>query len=294
MAVASDGRLFFGQFASPGQMYTWSTTTGLSTLVPAAINNPGYGGLAVSSQGVVYFGQYDAPGFMYRWAPEAQGSMGFERVTSTGNKTNQPLSVTVSGTPSYSTNTQAFDGELYFSDYSAKTIDRYTFSSGSFSQTTQFNWGTSTGAVGAVAVDQYKSGIALLDTANKQIDYYSNRKGTGSPTAANQYALTATTTPTGLAVSGRTGNYLVLDSAQQGSNPDKYVRLFVYNDTGTQITNSPWKIYIDDEVGTDYPLSVDATGETTFKIQYDDEKNILYLIAPTVGRVYALTLPEPL
>ena len=289
-----DGRVFFGQAANPGQVYTWKSDTGLSTLLPAGINFPAQNAIAVTAGGRLYFGQNaSASGQMYTWGSDPP-TYDFPRVTSTGSKTNQPLSVTVSGNPSYSTNTQAFDGELYFSDYSAKTIDRYTFSSGSFSQTTQFNWGTSTGAVGAIAVDQNKAGIALLDTANKQIDYYSNRKVTGSPTAANQYALTATTTPTGLAVSGRTGNYLVLDSAQQGSNPDKYVRLFVYNDTGTQITNSPWKIYIDDEVGTDYPLSVDATGETTFKIQYDDEKNILYLIAPTVGRVYALTLPEPL
>ena len=298
LSVDGRGRVFFGEStgaAANNSFWIWNKDTGLTTLMNNQ-HDPGYRASVhgLPGDGGAVFATASNGNSLLHWSPDPpQASL--PRVTNMGSRTNQTLSVTLpSGTPYYNASTQTHDGEMYISDYSAKTIDRYTYSGSSFSRSTQFNWAANTGAVGAVAVDQNKTGIALLDTANKQIDYYSNRKGTGSPTAANQYALTGTTTPTGLAVSGRTGNYLVLDSAQQGSNPDKYVRLFVYNDTGTQITNSPWKIYIDDEVGTDYPLSVDATGETAFKIQYDDEKNILYLIAPTVGRVYALMLPEPL
>ena len=293
MAVNADGRLFVGRYVSTanGQMWTWHPNTGLSTLLTNTAGLSLY--YSVHAYDVANgYGAFSASDNVWVWQPGYTNTSAINRVSTMGIKTNQALTMAATS-DILAAATQDANGEIYFVNTSNTTVDRYTYSGGTFGYTTQFGWGTSTGAVGAVAVDQYKSGIALLDTANKQIDYYSNRKTTGSPTAANQYALTATTTPTGLAVSGRTGNYLVLDSAQQGSNPNKYVRLFVYNDTGTQITNSPWKIYIGN-TAAQYPLSVDATGETAFKIQYDDEKNILYLIAPTVGRVYALMLPEPL
>lgn len=298
MAISPvDGRIYFGQdSAAPASFWTWRPSSGLSTIVTGEAY-PGDSSTVIDTNGRVFFGSRNGnPQSFWTWHPGVTGNTTVPRVSATGNKTNQSLAVTLpAGILNYNTSTQDAAGEFYLSDATAYTIDRFTYkaSSGAFERKTQFAWNASTGAVGAIAIDQAKPGIALLDTANKQIDYYSNRQATGTPAAAFQYSVSAATTPTGLAVSGRTGNYLVIDSSLQGSTPDKYARLFVFDESGNQKTGSPYKIYVDDNPTAPNPaLSFDLTAETDFKIQYDDEKNVLYLIAPNVGYVVALSLPE--
>src|SRR5262249_16876530 len=126
-----------------------------------------------------------------------------------------------------------------------------------------------------------------------QIDIYTNRKATGTVSANSQLPL-PDSNPTGLATSGRTGNWFVVDSTVQATAPNKYVQLYIFNNGGTQLSGSPYKIYLG-TAPTDTGatgLDTDATTETNFKLQYDTAKNILYLIAPNVGRVYAMTLPD--
>ncbi|MEB3244944.1 MAG: hypothetical protein VKJ06_03045, partial [Vampirovibrionales bacterium] len=141
-----------------------------------------------------------------------------------------------------------------------------------------------TPTVSALAIDPGSSRIALLDGTNLQIDVYNDRNASGSASPSQQIG-TAATTPTGLAINARTGDYLVLDSALV----DNKVRLYVYDATSTTlfpVLNRTISIPV-----TAATLGTDETAETNFKIAYNERNNVLFLIAPTSKRVYALSLP---
>jgi hypothetical protein len=284
-AVADNGRVYFGENGSAHSFLTWTSTGGVFTILSGR-SYPGLYSTAVdTSTGRVYFGEGSATGNFYTWYPSTGGgsTVPLVRVSNLGEPSNQPQSMEFnSGT--YTAMTQDGSRNFYLLETSGKTVDRYTYSSSAsaYTRSSRLAWTTWATTVGAIAIDASTNGIALLDTGNKQIDIYADRTVNGTPAAPTSLSISGTTTPTGLAVSNRTGDYLVLDSALQSSS---FVRLFVYSNTGTLKRTLTIDV-------TTANLSVSATGETDFKILYNDQDNILYLLSPSLGRIFALSLPE--
>jgi hypothetical protein len=114
---------------------------------------------------------------------------------------------------------------------------------------------------------------------------FANRKATGALTPAATVSVNQNTTPTGVAMDQRTGYLYVIDSNKTGNN----ITLRRYNAAGAYLGASH-----------DVAIDVSATGlgagnaattETAFRIEIDEIGNILYLIAPSLGKVYALSMP---
>jgi hypothetical protein len=285
--VDNDGRVYFSDFNWPNNVYSWSPSTGLSTIISNAQCAGCMEAIGIHrTTGRAYIGTYSSgSGHVYTFMPSSTTgtNASVRRASQTGEASNQPLNLAYnSGT--YTGMTQDVNRAIYLLETSGKTVDRYTYDGGDsrYERQSQLAWTTWATTVGAIAIDSSTNGIALLDTGNKQIDIYADRTVNGTPAAPTSLSISGTTTPTGLAVSSRTGDYLVLDSALQSSTN---VRLFVYSNTGTLKRT----IAID---VTTANLSVSATGETDFKILYNDQDNILYLLSPSLGRVFGLSLPE--
>src|SRR5262249_26717503 len=143
ITVANDGRLYFGANTATGKFWTWTATTGLSTLLPANIDHPGVLSVAVSPiNGRVFFGQDTGhtTDRLYTSYSGTAAASSITRSSSTGSVTGQPLTVQVPAAAlNYSTTAQDINGELYFSDATGKTIDRYTYNSalGKYQRATQ-------------------------------------------------------------------------------------------------------------------------------------------------------------
>src|SRR5690606_34496755 len=118
--------------------------------------------------------------------------------------------------------------------------------------------------VGAVAVDEGSTAVALLDTGNKQIDRYADRSVDGVPAAPASFSIAGQTdNPTGLEISDRTGNYLVIDSTTRGTGAGSYINLVIYNgQTNAYIKSIPIVV-------STANLAVNASTEYNFKIMLD-------------------------
>lgn len=287
IAVSSTGRVIWGMEGTTGYMYTWYNNV-LSTIHGSAIAYVGSHATAVGPDDRFYFGQDFTSSYMWTWKENTTTTGSILRFSNNGITQNQSLNLTLSGSPTYIASAQDINGEFYFVDSTAKTLDRYTYSGMAYTKFSSLNLGTWGNNVSAIAIDQASSGISILDGTGKKLYLYSDRKasGTPSPTSVDLTAIsTPMTTPTGLAINGRTGDHLVLDSAVQGSGASSYVRLFRLSSTGTY--QEFIKIWVNN---TNY-LSVDASAETNFKIQYNEQRNLVYLLSPSLSKTFVLTLP---
>ncbi|MDX2084490.1 MAG: hypothetical protein SFZ03_03785, partial [Candidatus Melainabacteria bacterium] len=278
-----NGRMFFGENNEGGNIYVWDPTNGLSTVL-TGYHKPGVGRAIAyhAGTGILYFGEsQSATGNFYAYKT-TPSTVNMRRALPNGLP-NQGVTIDYhSG--AYQALAQDIAGDLYFVDGVSRTVDRYRYQSGTqkYSRIGQSNWSGGATTVGAIAIDQSSSGMALLDVGNKQIDVYASRTATGAVTPSSSISLASLTSPTGLSMNGRNGDYLVLDAAVQSST---YVRLMVYSSGGT------WKQTIPIDVRASN-LGTNETGALEFKIQYDDQANVLYLVSVTSGRVYSIALPQ--
>ncbi|MEB3286446.1 MAG: prepilin-type N-terminal cleavage/methylation domain-containing protein [Vampirovibrionales bacterium] len=289
--VAPDGRVFFGG-AKTGNLWTWKNNV-LSTLLGSNRNEVGRGSVAVAPDGRVFFGEVQDPGFVYTWKG-ADPTYSMVRYTKEGVSTYQPYNITINGSPNVQGIWQDNAGDLYLFDRTGGKLDRYTYSASNqkYNFSSSFTLGVWSSGATAMSIDQASAGVAFLDAVNKRIYTYADRQATGTPTPTqnNMSGLsTVPTTPTGMAVSGRTGDYLVLDSAIQSSGSNAYVRLFVIDDVGFTLKRViPIKINDSAYIST----SPSLMSETSFGIQYDDKRNLLYLTAPSTNKTYVMSLPD--
>lgn len=294
--MSSDGRFFWGEgnnaTSTPGNLRTWKDNV-LSTLLPSTVLEPGTS-LVSPAAGSIFFCAKEAGSNCWYWGSSTP-TYNVTRSAVGGAITGQNMSLSFgSGSPTYVASFQDMVGDFYLADSSGLKLDRYTYdvSSSQYTLTTQFTMGAWGANVGAIAIDQASAGVAALDTNGDDIYVYADRKATGtpSPTQLDLAGLsTVPTNPTGLTINGRTGDYLVIDSAVQSSGVNAYIRLFVIDDEGFTLSK-----ILNIKVNDTNFLSVDARTETNFKVMYDDQKNLLYLTAPNLGtpRVFALTLPD--
>ena len=282
MAYDSDSDLMFLGGAG-NNAWAWNASTGLSTIITSAYTGPGELAIKAGSS-LAYFGDNTNPGNFYAWsvAPKASGSI--TRNTAQGNPTGQTHTIGADITASYTAMLYDDDDAVFLLDSTNKDVERYTYVSGAFTLASSLGWSGGASIVQAMAIDNSGTGIALLDAGNNEIDVYSDRTVNGAATPASTISLSAlgVSNPTGLAISGRTGNYLVLDSTLQIGT---YVRLFIV-DTGGSLVST---INIDVTASN---LSAPATTESNFKILYNEQTNVLYLLAPNLDRMYALSLPS--
>ncbi|MGE0201462.1 MAG: hypothetical protein AB7P76_10895 [Candidatus Melainabacteria bacterium] len=303
----TDGLIYFGNDGSSNAnsgFYAWGPTTGLSTILMAKY--PGKRSTYVNeAQGGVYFGHADFTGHFYYYNPGVSGSsatLSAGAVTSMGSLTHLTGGFDSDSTYSnYTVSAQDVDGEFYFVDGTANKLDRYTWDAvdSRYELTTQVSLGTWAGNVRAIAIDQADNGIALLvyDGASEKKIYHYNNRRSASPTLTTHNLATALATapgkPTGLTVNGRTGDYLLIDATRNGGDPNYYSEVLVlskadWGTAGAITTTETFKLKTKDSNF----VSSDVSGETNFKIFYDDERNILYMLAPVSKRMFAMTLPK--
>jgi hypothetical protein len=313
MTVDDNGRLYFsgdtrdlgGDMTNSQPMFTWHESTGLSTIIGTGEDCFGtYGqmGSIPGSTGGVYFmglGDNSAHGYpIWRWTP-GTSSFGIKRATEVGAPNLKTITFAKNGIGTYAASAFDSDGNLFYVDTTNKTVDRYTSTTDTsgainYTLTAQFNWGTWASSINAMAVDESSTQIALLDNGNKQVDIFDNRLVSGTPNAPTSFSISSQTAlPTGLAISNRTGNYLVLDSTVRNADsthPYKYINLNIYAaSTHAYLRSIPITV---EGGGTNGRLSIDATAETNFKIALDVRRNVLYLAVPSLGKIFALSMPE--
>jgi hypothetical protein len=297
-----NGRVYFpgdvtqASNASQGKpLYTWHETTGLSTIMGSGINSFATFGLIKPIPGSTGGVCFQSTGTFnnnatYCWTPGASAAI--KHAMETGAPNAKSIALAKQG-GSYIASAQDTDGIMYFLDSTNKTVDRYIKSSDNdgnpvYNRASQFDWSTWATNVGAIALDESTGGIALLDTDNKKVDIYANRNADGTPSAPSSFSVSGQAAlPTGLAVSNRTGNYLVLDSTVKGSDPDKYITLNIYSGS----TKTFLRAY-DIVIGASELAPDDASAENNFKIALDNRRNILYLTAPSLGKIFAFSMPE--
>ncbi|MEB3206191.1 MAG: hypothetical protein VKK59_02435, partial [Vampirovibrionales bacterium] len=173
------------------------------------------------------------------------------------------------------------NSDMFGLNTSDQTVEYYIFNDALsvYQRASTFSYAGLVSNASAIALDQAADTLALLDAGNKQIDIFSNKYVGGAPTALS---LAAAINPTGLAIVQHNGNYLVLDSALQTDNT---IRLMVYNSSGLLLQS----IAIDVTAAS---LGVSGTSETNWKIHYNDADNLLYLLSPSLGRIFGLSLPR--
>ena len=96
-------------------------------------------------------------------------------------------------------------------------------------------------------------------------------------------------------INGRTGDYLVIDSSQTGTAGNEVISLYLVglNPSGpSAVVKKTFSIGVGSNHVTSGRISTDLSGETNFKIHYDDTRNILFLVSPATGKVAAMMLPE--
>lgn len=301
IAADSTGRVYFSGGSSDENtnsvvtsVWTWHPDTGMSTIL-SNIATFAYSFKSHPHGGVYFCGKVSGSDNCYYWAKNL-GGLNLQRATDTGAPS-QGKSYTFNFQGSnYTSLAETSDGNFFFLDSSAKTIEYYTGTSDSngnktYSRQSYFSWGGHASTVGAIAINEGTTSIALLDTGNKQVDVYANRLATGSPTPSSFSVAGQATLPTGLVQSNYTGNYLVLDSNVLTSAGRKYVQLHIYSSAGTYLRTYP--IYVDLKgVGKPDGLSADASSETNFKIALESRRNILYLLSPSLNKIFALSMPE--
>jgi sugar lactone lactonase YvrE len=278
------GRFYFGTSSSPGPYWTWHESTGLSTILSsAALAGFEYNSAPMlTGNGGVCFNE-DAVASSKGWCwTSAAPSLSMGLANFQGAPSGNTVSITMNDSSGYTAADMDGDGNLYYLDTTNKTVDAYTYGS-SYSESTSFDWSTWAGTVNAIAVDSSNSKIALLDTSNKQVDIYSNRNASGTPSAPTSFSISSVTLPTGIEISDRTGNILVLDSNISGSGSTSSINLFIYNSSGTYQKTIPIVIG---------GFSPAPTAETDFRMMLDTTRNILYLVAPNVGYIYAVSMPD--
>jgi hypothetical protein len=227
---------------------------------------------------------------VWRWVPGLSSS----RISGSGGSgapSNKDITLTMAG-GAYQASAQDSNGYIYYLDSTNKTIDAYKSATVNgkinYTRASSFGWSSWTTSPTAIAVDESSTGIALLDSANKRVDIYPNRLANGSTSAPTNFSVSSQATlPTGLAISNRTGNYFVLDSTVKGTNPNKYVTLYIYAGSSKAFLRS-----YDIVVGTGGLSPDNASTENNFKIALDNRRNILYLISPSLGKIFALSMPE--
>jgi hypothetical protein len=180
------------------------------------------------------------------------------------------------------------DNTLYLLNTTDGTLEHYTY----YTSTKTHNL-TGSGTLNAsyyttgsaLALDEANTAIWLLQPTSKTLYQFANRKATGALTPAATVSVNQNTTPTGIAIDQRTGYLYVIDSNKTGNN----ITLRRYNAAGAYLGASH-----------DVAIDVSATGlgagnaattETAFRIEIDEIGNILYLIAPNLGKVYAFSMP---
>ncbi|MBY0403487.1 MAG: hypothetical protein K2X66_06280, partial [Cyanobacteria bacterium] len=182
-------------------------------------------------------------------------------------------------------------GDYYFLNTTSNAIDHYHYDrkTSQYLRTSRLTLAAGLTTPKAITVDQSDASISVLGSSggNWVIQKYANRNATLTATPSSTVTLTGITspdviTPTGLSINGRTGDYLVLDSGLINSNS---VRLLVVSNVGVLKKNIAINV-------TNTNLSTNASSETNFKIGFNDQENILYLIAPTIGSVYGLSLSQ--
>ncbi len=295
----SNERLYFresgqgGGSSAPYKAFTWQASSGLSLII-SGLNSGGANNTFVNPiTGGLYFGDSGTGSDSYYYYDPGSGggssSGTLYRASHNGVKTGQTYSIEYDSN-TYSAIAQDATGKIYAVDTTNDQLKRFTYDSANteFDYQSALNFGTWTPNATAIAVDDGGTGFALIDSVNTELDIYADRSVVGVPAAPTQIDLTAlataVSTPTGLAVNGRTGDYLVLDSDQQAGN---IIRLFVISSAGSlkEVVN----IDLDD-------ITPDATSETNFKILYNDQTNLLYLMAPSLnsgaGQIYGLSLPS--
>ena len=292
-AHPSNGRVYFGTNTAAQDIvqsiWTWHEDTGLTTI--ANLVDLGADAIGLAPDGTVYFGQDISTGGFWAWKAEPP-SIGIKRGSTTGALANQPLNFEQQNA-AYTAATQASDGEFFLVNGGGQTLDRYVYKSGAsrFELASQLPLGVWAGNVKAVVTDQAYDDVALLDSVGKKIYAYPDRRAeSGSPVVYDISAIA--TTPTGLAINGRTGEYLVIDSSQSGSAGNETIKLHVLAlNAGAAVLKKSYTLKIGANHVTSKHISTSAAAETSFRIQFDDGKNILYLISPTLDRVFAMNLP---
>lgn len=330
-AIAVDpatGRVFFGdQSGGSGTFYTWQN--GVLSVLQSGVTNPGSYAMSVDPQtGRVFWGD-DAnlyawsngtlstlvsgvtnPGFKsLRYDPSSDllyyGVGNSMRALSVNRQTGILYRANAFGVPSsqyypiqrltdvYVASTQDIYGDLFLANSTANSIDRFHYNKTEdlYERVSQLLYGTWANEVRSIAVDQSDTSISLLarslDTGNWTIMRFANRSEEGVPlvpTTLDLSSIPNLVTPTGLAINRQTGDYLVINSSVSNSAITLYI---IDGITGEAKTEEPIRIHI----GSPY-LSVPAVGETNFKIAYNDQENILYLMTPNIGYIYGLSLPQ--
>lgn len=291
-AVDSSGRVYFGEYFSNGNFWTWHEDTGLTTVMDA-VYVP-YESVFINAEDQVFFGEWTDPGDFFTWSTEP-ATVAVHRMSRTGSQANSLLSVERMPVIYQAAALDIF-GDLYLVNGDTQALERFTYqpSKRRHAFKSKLPLGAWAANVGAVVTDQANDDVALLDTVGKQIYVYGNRNATsGSPTVYDISGFA--TAPTGMAVNGRTGDYLVIDSNVYGAAGDEQVNLYLVDlnpggPAASLVTTLPIG------VGANYVasghISNDLSGETDLRIQYDEARNILYLMAPAADKVYALMLPE--
>lgn len=323
------GRIFFAERAATGNIYTWSNGT-LSTLVSSAALVNGSNMTIDSTTGRAFFtddthvyswlngtlstlaSTQNYPGYggslQYHpstqhlfWGENGGGTSRFVVWSPNTSQTGTLLRANSSGTPSaqyynleatsdtYIASAQDSQGDLYLVNDTQDSVDRFRYNNatGKYTRISRMGWSSWASAVKAITIDQASSGLTLLarnkNTSAWEIEVYADRTIDGTPASPTLLSLPGgSTTPTGLAVNGRTGDYLVVDSTLNGTN----INLFVLDGTDGTLEQT---IVIDVSATN---LSTSAVTETNFKIGFNDQENILYLLAPTTGYIYGLALPQ--
>jgi type II secretory pathway pseudopilin PulG len=280
-------------FGSSNTLYRWSSSNSLSTVI-SGLSSPGFNSLGVDpSTGRLFFGENASSGGLRYYNPSTSPAINIQRANPFGSRLMQTMSM------EYYNNTYraaAMDptGDLYLLNDTGDTVDHYHYSvtQQRYQRVGRMGWSGLANNPRALAVDQAGDGIAILaqnpGSGNWVIQKYSNRNLNGTASAPTELTLTGLTTPdllspTGLAVNGRTGDFLVLDSSLVNGTS---VRLL-----GIDGTSGALEYTILINVGASN-LSTTAVAETNFKIAYNDQDNLLYLIAPNVGTVYGISLSQ--
>jgi hypothetical protein len=278
--------------------YSYSPQTGLHTLVEPnsfAINTPFYDystGIDTNHKLIFLgssFGSRPVYVLNYSQANPATvgGNIKLYRATATGAPQAHGL-INIANGKTYAAMATDADNTLYLLNTTDGTLQHYTY----YTPTKTHNL-TGSGtlnasyytASSALALDEASTAIWLLQPTSKTLYQFANRKATGALTPAVTVSVNQNTTPTGIAMDQRNGHLYVIDSNKTGNN----ITLRHYNAAGAYLGASH-----------DVAIDVSATGlgagnaattETAFRIEIDEIGNILYLIAPSLGKVYALSMP---
>jgi hypothetical protein len=292
------GKVIFcgGSFSS---LYVWDPNNGLTTLLATAPTGLNRGASAVfdtvRQYAVIGNGSSSTPSMpVYVWSyGTANGSSttAIRKATPQGQPAGLlSLDFTSGGTYLHKAAAVDTSRNIFLLNKLANTIDRYAYNVGLNKyqlDATLTSSNTVINSVAALVIDPATTGLSVLNGNTKKVYVFTNRMATTSAiTPASNFNVTEADQPTGMALDRRNGDYYIVDSAVS-SNTIKVRR---YTNGG---------VY----KGSTYDLSIDvsasalgtsaATGEANFKITLDELKNVLYLAAPTLNRLYVLAIPEP-